>query len=225
MSRIPGATLVVDGVTKSFRRELGGSHVVLRDLDLEAKPGALVLVEGSPGSGRSTLLRCLFGTYWIDSGSVVIKSDVGSVDLAKTSDRAVAWLRERYVSFFDGQLQAPPHLPAWRVVARSTGLAEPAVRERLQSFGLDQCRDLAIGRLRTAEARAFALATALSRNTSIYLLDDPLFGQEGAVHDQMTAAIGALLERDAAVIVTGPEGGPLTSIATWIHRLEKPEEH
>lgn len=224
MSHIPGAALVADKITKSFPREPRGDHVVIGQLDLEAKPGSLVLVEGATGSGRTTLLRCLFGTYRIDSGAVVIESELGSLDLTSASDRAVAWFRERYVSFFDGQLLAPPHLPSWRVVARSAGLDEPVVIEQLQRFGLDEYRNVARGRLRPAQARAFALAAALSRSTSFYLLDDPLLGQEEGVIEEVLAAIGAVLAREATVIATASAGGPLNSLATRIHRLERNDE-
>src|ERR1700733_12816348 len=109
MTLLSGATLAVENVSKSFRRHHSREDHVLCGVDLKLSPGSLLVIEGEVGSGRSTLVRCLLGTYRVDSGSIILRCDSGSVDLTTTSDRTITWLRERYISSFDGLLLSPPH--------------------------------------------------------------------------------------------------------------------
>ena len=91
MSTPANATLVVHEISKSFQREHGRENKVISAMSLEVSPGSLVVIEGDFGSGRSTLLRCLFGTYRVDYGSVQLQCEAGSVELTTTSDRTMAW--------------------------------------------------------------------------------------------------------------------------------------
>lgn len=57
----------------------------LRGVDLTIEPGQVVVLLGAPGSGRSTLLRCLAGLRRPDSGTV----RCNGVDLARLRGRAL----------------------------------------------------------------------------------------------------------------------------------------
>jgi putative ABC transport system ATP-binding protein len=223
VSYLPGAALIVDDVTKSFSRDAADWHEVLRGVSFEAKSATLVLVKGATGSGRSTLLRCLGGIYRIDGGSIVLRSDVGCVDLATASDRAVAWLRQRYMSLFDGRLLAPPHAAAWRVLSRQAALSERAAHEQLHRVGLAGCANLPVGRLHPPEISVLALAVALSKKASIYLLDEPagIGGKGENGHDYTITAIKEALKHGATVIATGESGGPLSDLAGITYQLNR----
>ncbi|HEV3187592.1 MAG TPA: ATP-binding cassette domain-containing protein [Acidimicrobiales bacterium] len=221
MTILEGATMVVDEISKSFRRERSRQDDVLHDVTIEAAPGTLVLIEGDAGSGRSTLLRCLLGTYRVDRGSVVLRCDAGSVDLTTTDDRTLSWLRDRYFSWFDGHFFSPPHFPAWRALARSADLDESTARKKLEAFGAGDLGDVPVGRLLAAEARVVALATTLSRTSSFYLLDEPLLGQGEMVRGAAMAAVETVRSRGAAVLVSATPDSPWTALATSIHQLNR----
>lgn len=51
-------------------RFTGAEHDVLRDIDLDIKPGESVAIVGRVGSGKSTLLRTLAGLHHVRTGSV-----------------------------------------------------------------------------------------------------------------------------------------------------------
>ncbi len=209
-----GATLDVLDISKSFRRDGARENDVIRAMNLTAAPGSLTLVEGIVGSGRSTVLRCLYRTYRVDTGSVILSTDSGSVDLTDATDRTVAWLRERHFSFFDGQFHAPPHFSVWRALARSSSVDEEHARECLENFEIGELGDVPVGRLLPAEARLLALAMSLSRRTSFYLLDEPLLGQGEPVQRHTLSAVEAARARGAAVIVTADPGSVWAPYAT-----------
>lgn len=221
MNLLSGATLVADDVSKSFRRDHSREDHVLHGVDLEISPGALVVIEGEVGSGRSTLIRCLLGTYRVDAGSVILRCDEGSVNLTTTSDRTIAWLRERYISSFDGQLLSPPHFATWRTLARFAGLDESHAREQLGAFGIADLGDVPFGRLLAAEARVVALATTLSRQRNFYLLDEPLLGQGDLVQQATTSVVSAARSKGAAFVVTSTPASPWADHATSVHQLQR----
>ena len=47
------------GITKTYRVRRGTAATVLRDVDVDVRPGELLSIVGPSGSGKSTLLYCL----------------------------------------------------------------------------------------------------------------------------------------------------------------------
>ena len=58
--------LEIKGLSKSF-----GKNQVLRGINLKVKPGTILGLMGENGAGKSTMMKCLFGIYSMDSGSIV----------------------------------------------------------------------------------------------------------------------------------------------------------
>ena len=50
--------LSISGMSKSF-----GRNKVLKHIDLNVKPGTIMGLMGENGAGKSTMMKCLFGTY------------------------------------------------------------------------------------------------------------------------------------------------------------------
>ena len=60
--------LELKGITKKF---LG--VVALDNVDFKLKPGSIHSLMGENGAGKSTLMKCLFGIYNADSGSIIFQ--------------------------------------------------------------------------------------------------------------------------------------------------------
>src|SRR3712207_6148514 len=54
-----------------FVEKFYGGRTVLRDLQMEVKPGARLGLVGGNGAGKSTLLRILAGVEEVDGGKVI----------------------------------------------------------------------------------------------------------------------------------------------------------
>src|SRR5215218_883435 len=63
-------TLETRGVSKSF-----GAVNALIDVDFEVRSGEVMALVGDIGAGKSTLIKCIAGTYAIDSGEVYFEGD------------------------------------------------------------------------------------------------------------------------------------------------------
>ena len=58
--------LSIRGMCKSF-----GRNRVLDHINLDVKPGSIMGLMGENGAGKSTMMKCLFGTYQKDEGTII----------------------------------------------------------------------------------------------------------------------------------------------------------
>lgn len=66
----PGVGVQVRGLRRSF-----GAQEVLKNLDLEVRPGEIFVLMGPSGSGKSVLLRHIIGLETPDSGEILINGE------------------------------------------------------------------------------------------------------------------------------------------------------
>lgn len=59
--------LSIRGMSKSF-----GRNRVLDHIDLNVKRGSVMGLMGENGAGKSTMMKCLFGTYQKDEGEIFL---------------------------------------------------------------------------------------------------------------------------------------------------------
>ena len=59
--------LSIRGMSKSF-----GRNTVLKHIDLDVKKGSIMGLMGENGAGKSTMMKCLFGTYQKDEGTIIL---------------------------------------------------------------------------------------------------------------------------------------------------------
>jgi len=59
--------LTIDGLSKSF-----GRNKVLKSISLNVREGSICGLMGENGAGKSTMMKCLFGIYTRDSGTITL---------------------------------------------------------------------------------------------------------------------------------------------------------
>ena len=87
--------LKIEDLSKSFvmhranRRILGCQHI-----SLSLAPGEFVGITGRSGSGKSTILRCIYRTNLPESGAIWYDSEAfGPLDLCQATERQMLYLR------------------------------------------------------------------------------------------------------------------------------------
>ncbi len=133
-------TLVeVRGLGKMFTlHNQGGIRLpVLRSVDFDAARGECLVLSGRSGTGKSTLLRCLYGNYLATEGSIRLRDTSAEgapwVELNSAPEQRVLKLRRDVIGYVSQFLRAIPRVGALDVAA-----------EPLQQRGVD--RDVARGR-------------------------------------------------------------------------------
>jgi len=59
--------LKMEGISKSF-----GKNKVLKDVSMYVRPATIMGLMGENGAGKSTMMKCLFGIYSMDSGEIIL---------------------------------------------------------------------------------------------------------------------------------------------------------
>ena len=138
--------LSVRGLAKHFTLHLrGGARLqVLEDTSLDVADGECVALVGASGRGKSTLMKCLFGSYGADAGALRFESSAGPVDIAAASPQRMIELRRRDIAYVSQFLRAVPRVPALDVVAQRLVDAEPVpASDDLDDAGHEQRMDAA----------------------------------------------------------------------------------
>ena len=66
--------LSIRDMSKSF-----GRNRVLTRINLDVKAGTVMGLMGENGAGKSTMMKCLFGTYQKDEGNIFLDGKEGGV--------------------------------------------------------------------------------------------------------------------------------------------------
>jgi sulfonate transport system ATP-binding protein len=171
----------VRGLAKTF-----GDKAVLAGVDLEIKRGEFVVLLGTSGTGKTTLLRILAGLERADRGLVLVPQVRTTV------------------------YQEPRLVPSMRVLSNVT-IGQPqneatrrAGEKALAEVGLARHARAWPATLSGGEAQRVALARALVREPELLLLDEPFAALDALTRLQMQDFVGALfaLHQPAVLLVT-----------------------
>lgn len=190
-----------------LRKRFTGGAEVLKGVDVALRPGAPVAVVGERGSGKSTLIRCLAGTYRLDVGEITLQAADDELRIDTADARTRVWLRRAHVRVVDGALLAPPCDTPREIVARAQHLSaavggadDPAAL--LERLGLGGVADEPVGVL-SAQARAtLAVALQLLAPAAVWLLDDPLAAVWSHAEPLISELIAAAATSSAVLMTT-----------------------
>lgn len=112
------AVLKIQDLNKTFTLHNQGqvSYNVFTDLNLQINQGECVVLAGESGIGKSTLLRCLYANYLIDSGSIIFIENNQSYDFNLLNDRQMIRLRREKIAYVSQFLRVIPRIPALEIV-------------------------------------------------------------------------------------------------------------
>lgn len=98
---------------------LNEKHIeALRQVSFEVSEGEIVGLTGKTGSGKSTLMKCIYRTYRASSGQIVYHAEDGrAIDMVGASEHDVLRLRKTEITYCSQFLQVIPRVPAIDVVA------------------------------------------------------------------------------------------------------------
>jgi alpha-D-ribose 1-methylphosphonate 5-triphosphate synthase subunit PhnL len=188
------AALEIDDLRKRFVRHLRGGRVldVLRGASLTVADGECVVLTGPSGSGKSSLLRCVYRTYRPDGGRALLP---GGPDLANADDRTVLRARRARIAMATQFLEVTPRIGAADLVA-AHGVERDEAVERLRALGLGpELVDAPPATFSGGERQIVNLAIALARPGSLLLLDEVTASLD---RRRREAALRALVERKRA---------------------------
>jgi alpha-D-ribose 1-methylphosphonate 5-triphosphate synthase subunit PhnL len=203
--------LVVRDLHKQFVLHiLDGKRVVgFANVDFELPRGEFLGIAGRSGSGKSSLLKCLYRTYLADAGSIVYRrADDSIVDLASASDDEVIDLRVEEIGYVSQFLRPIPRVRALDLAARPLlrrGIAADEARARVAVYfeRLRLPRELWDGYpvlLSGGEQQRVSLARALASEPRLLLLDEPTSALDDALQTEVVRLLGEARDRGTTMV-------------------------
>ena len=154
----------------------------LDQISLTVQAGERIAVLGSNGSGKSTLLKIMDGLYFPTSGEVRAFGQSLTEQAFRDDEFNFAFRRRVGLVFQDSDVQLfSPSV--WDDVAFAPlqlGLSREEVLARVEAalatLRIEKLRDRAPHRLSGGEKKRVALASVLSLNPDVWLMDEPTAG-------------------------------------------------
>lgn len=169
-----------------------GSKAALRDVSLSVNPGRIVGLLGSNGSGKSTLMRIAAGLIRPDSGKVQVLGYTPGV----RSKAQVSFMLDK------------PQFESWMTVGEALDFQRdffadfnPEKSKRMLEF-MKLSRREKTSSLSKGMQERLQLTLALSRQASLYLLDEPIGGVDPVARDHILDALVEFYEEDSSVVVS-----------------------
>ncbi|MCF1494365.1 sn-glycerol-3-phosphate ABC transporter ATP-binding protein UgpC [Agrobacterium vitis] len=188
----------MSGLSLKAIRKRYGTHDVLHGIDLEAEHGEFVVLVGPSGCGKSTLLRMIAGLDDTTSGELHIAGR--SVTNVPPQQRNIAMVFQSYALF--------PHLRVNRNISfgmELRGTDRHTISEKValaaKTLNLSHYLERFPRELSGGQRQRVAMARALVREPSLYLMDEPLSNLDAQLRVKMRAEIKALHQRLGNTIV------------------------
>lgn len=151
-------------------------HLVLTNVNLQIDKGEFVFLIGQTGSGKSSLLKIIYGDLHISAG----EGHAGGYDLKKLTDKEVPFLRRKLgIVFQDFQLLTDRTVEEnLRFVMHATGwkdksLIADRIKDVLEKVGLRSKIKKMPHELSGGEQQRVVIARALLNDPEIILADEP----------------------------------------------------
>lgn len=162
-------------VTRDLDVSIAGTGIC-RGLDLRIERGSRWAVLGRNGCGKTTLLKTLAGLYPRDTGEILLAGEVLEKIPRTRLARTLGILFQEQETLFPGTaLEATligrhPYLAPWR---REREEDIEHARTALAQVGLAGKESRILSTLSGGERQRLAIATLLTQDPALYLLDEP----------------------------------------------------
>jgi len=172
-----------------------GEHWLFEDLDFEVEAGECAVIAGPNGVGKSTLLRCLYGTQTPQRGRVVVAG-------GKPDERDFSFRRKVSVLFDDSDFFAElTPLQHLELLEGSFGGDLGDHGALLADAGLSERAKVTAGKFSAGQRRRLLLLGATARPHDVLLLDEPERALDVAGKEWLTSLIARSTSAGAAVVV------------------------
>lgn len=203
--------LDVQNLSKTFTVHILGGKIIegFSGVSFRVAPGEFLGLGGRSGSGKSSVLKCIYGTYLPSAGEIWFASGGGArINLAASDEQTILGVRRREMGYVSQFLRVIPRVAAVDVVAepllrRGTGPAEArrraaALLERLAIPA--RLHDAYPATFSGGEQQRINIARAVIWEPRLLLLDEPTASLDRAARRTVLALFRELKEKGSSLI-------------------------
>ncbi len=165
---------------------------VIDGIDLTINDKEFLVLVGSSGCGKSTILRMIAGLEDISGGNIYIGDT--KVNNVHPKDRDIAFVFQSYALY--------PHMTVYENIAFGLKMRkydkkyiDEKVKEAAKILNLTEYLDRKPKQLSGGQRQRVALGRAIVRNPKVFLMDEPLSNLDAKLRVQMRAEIKKLHEK------------------------------
>ena len=179
-------------ILKNLVKSYDGKKNVIDNINLEIKDKEFVVLVGSSGCGKSTILRLIAGLEDITSGDIYIGEK--RVNNVHPKDRDIAFVFQSYALY--------PHMSVYDNIAfglkmrkYSKSEIDAKVKEAAKMLNLEDLLNRKPRQLSGGQRQRVALGRAIVRNPKVFLMDEPLSNLDANLRVQMRSEIKKLHQK------------------------------
>lgn len=195
--------LVVQNLSFRYRDR---QELAIQDISLEVMPGELLLIAGTSGCGKTTLVRCINGliprSYKGEvQGQIFIQGqDTQKLPLSKISQMVGTVLQDP-----ERQILGTKVINEVAFGLENLGLPREEIRSRAETalnyLGISHLKDRETFHLSGGEKQKVALAGVLAMRPTILLLDEPLASLDPASALETLALVRRLADEGISILM------------------------
>ncbi|HSU07390.1 MAG TPA: ABC transporter ATP-binding protein [Acetobacteraceae bacterium] len=180
---------------------LPGIHI-LNGVSVDVFPGQVRCVLGPNGTGKSTLLKVLFGFLQPISGEIIADGrTLAGTGPHEMGRRGIAYLPQRPSVFPFLPVEVNLRLGTW-IFRHNRARARAAIEQAYERFPmLRERRRQAAGTLSGGQQRQLEIARALLTDPGIFLIDEPTASIEPRIAAQIYGLIEGLARAGKSVLL------------------------
>ena len=201
----------------------------LLDVNFIVNEGEIIGLTGKSGSGKSSLMKCIYRTYLSDGGQINYHANEGIVDLVAANDYEIIYLRKKEINYCSQFLSVIPRVTALQVVAQpllkkgyDTNIAIEKAKIILNTLGLPEA--LWSGFPVTfsgGEQQRINVARAIIDPPKLLLIDEPTASLDPNTKDIVIELLLALKKQGTTIICISHDDYTLDHLVNRRIHLEK----
>jgi len=202
--------LEVNNLSKVFKLHILNNKRIeaLTQINFTMKEGEIIGLTGKSGSGKSSLMKCVYRTYLASSGEIIYGSRAGHIDLVKATDHEVIELRRSEITYCSQFLSVIPRVTAVDVVCenlfrieKDKHIARTKAKEILEQLGLPvELWDAFPVTFSGGEQQRINVARAIIATPRFLLIDEPTASLDAKTKDVVIDMILGLKKSGTSVL-------------------------
>ena len=206
-------------VKHSYKRyQVGGTEIVANNgINFEIEKGELVIILGSSGAGKSTVLNILGGMDTNDEGNVIIDG----TDISDYNAHQLTKYRREDVGFVFQFYNLVSNLTAKENVELASEIVKDALDpvQTLQDVGLRHRINNFPAQLSGGEQQRVAIARAVAKNPKILLCDEPTGALDYKTGKQVLQILQDMARIKGSTVIIVTHNGALAPLADRVIRM------